>query len=272
MSTRPCTYGCTRRGQHVTDCAGGECMGCMPREAMFGELCQWCWQRLNADIVDSPALARYLWQVAQPNVGSQARDDTSRPGAPSARSVLHDATDALDGLHSCLASWAHLILEEHPDGYRMHGPDERGTVRTQTVAVLDGPIVTQYGQYLRRSTVAGVRDPKATSRLVKWLLPHLTWCSQQEWAAEMRREVGQVVRTTMARYPVAERTRHVPGVECPDCQQVSLVYDPPTLERRTVQVNCSSRGCGRIYTEDEFARLVKRIEWEHAHPEGSEAS
>lgn len=263
----PCASGCTQRGQHVPDCtdwgaADPKCRGCLPRPAEFGRLCAWCWQRLNADVVDSPALARYLWAIGHAGESGSAGGDGIRSGDPAERALLHGAIDALDGLHACLASWAHLILEEHPDGDRMSGPDERGVRRTQwsRARVLKDDELAE--PYYIPPTVAGVHDPAATSRLVRWLLPLLAWCSAQEWAGEMRREIGSVVRTTAARFPVAERTRAIPGVECPVCEMTSLVYDPATTERHSVQVNCSTRGCGVVFSEDEFRRLTKIVEWQ----------
>ena len=273
-----CASGCTVRGRHLPDCADecdcrgraegkhrpkcdGTCRGCQPREAEYGRLCAWDWQRLNADVVDSPALVRYLWALGHSGETSTAELNVSG-GDPSERSVLHPALDALDGLHACLSSWAHLILEEHPDGARMTGPDETGTRRTETVAVLDSEIARDYGPYLRKGHVTAVRDPDATSRLVRWLLPQLRWCSEQDWAGEMRRDVADVVRTTAARFPVAERTRPIPGVPCPVCDRKALIFDPPTPERQSTQVNCGTRGCGVVFTQDEFRRLTLIVEWE----------
>ena len=316
------------RGRHLPDCpdicdcrgraegkhrprCDGTCRGCEPREAQFGLLCAFGWQRLNADVVDSPALVRYLWALGHSGVTATAELNVSG-GDPSERSVLHPALDALDGLHACLSSWAHLILEEHPDGARMTGPDETGTRRTETVAVLDSEIARDYGPYLRKAHVTGLavpppperqwadvvrvapdldRDgkpieyllrvplpvepppvPDATSRLVRWLLPQLRWCSEQDWAGEMRHDVADVVRTTAARFPVAERTRAIPGVPCPVCDRTSLIFDPPTPERPTTQVNCGTRGCGVIFTEEEFKRLTLIVEWEQQQAERMEES
>lgn len=265
-----CLSGCTIRGQHRSECEtrGADedaCRGCLPRPAEFGNLCPWCWQRLNADVVDSPALVRYLWALGHSDEQTVA-DVMTDPSSPSERAILHGAIDALDGLHACLASWAHLILEEHPHGSQMHGPDTHGVRFTLTTKRLDRekfphlddePVV-----WIRRSEVAGIRDPEATSRLVRWLLPLLAWCSEQEWAAEMRREIGSVVRTTAARYPVAERTRSIPGVTCPVCERTSLELDPPTPERPSTQVNCTTRGCGVVYSEQDFKRLTAIVEQE----------
>lgn len=260
--TTPCVEGCTLRGRHLPACTDKNCPGCQPRPAEFGLTCPWTWQRLNADIVDTPALVRYLWAIG--HSGETTTTETKiHGGDPAEQSILHGALDALDGLHACLAAWARQILEEHPDRNRMTGPDERGTRITEWSPAKTLDCDERAERYYTGPTVAGVRDPYATSRLVHWLLPLLPWCAQQEWVAVMRREIGDVVRTTAARYPVAERTRAIPGVTCPVCDRVSLIYDPATVERHSVQVNCSTVGCGVIFTEEEFRRLTRIVEWEH---------
>lgn len=267
----PCACGCVLRGQHRTECADREaCKGCLPRPAQFGRLCAWDWQRLNADVVDAPALVRYLWALAHSGETGSAEVKV-QGGDPSERGILHGALDAADGLHACLASWAHLILEEHPNGDHMAGPDDRGVRYTSTGKWLDPEVFPRYdGEpmvFIARPEVSGLHDPEATSRLVRWMLPLLGWCSAQEWAAEMRSEVADVVRTTAARFPVEERTRAIPGVTCPVCERVSLAFDPTTPERPTSQVNCTTRGCGVVFTEDEFKRLTGIVEWEHRQDE-----
>jgi len=270
----PCISGCVQRGEHRQTCETRDaktdpCKGCLPRDAETGlRLCQWCWQRLNADVVDTPALVRYLWALGHSGELSLA-ELKIHGGDASERGVLHAALDALDGLHACLASWAHLILEEHPDGARMAGPDDRGVQYTATTKWIDPKAFPRLEDgsepvvYIRPPEAAGIHTPEATSRLVKWLLPLLRWCAGREWAAEMRREIASVVRTTAARFPIAERTRAIPGVTCPVCERVSLVFDPATPERPSAQVDCTTRGCGVVFTQEEFKRLTGIIEWEH---------
>jgi hypothetical protein len=210
---------------------------------------------------------RYLWALGHSGETSTAELKVNS-GDPSEQGVLHAALDALDGLHACLASWAHLILEEHPDGDRMAGPDDRGVRYTTTTKWIDPKVFPRLkgaGEplvYIRPPEVAGLCDPDATSRLVRWLLPQLRWCAEQEWAGVMRAEIADVVRTTAARFPVAERTRPIPGVPCPVCDRKALIFDPPTPERPTTQVNCGTRGCGVVFTQDEFRRLTLIVEWE----------
>lgn len=251
-----------------------ECTGCLPRPAEFGRLCAWGWQRLNADVVDAPSLARYLWAVGHSGPSSAVSEEsTGGRSDPRTRSVMHPAVDALDGLHAVLASWARVVLDEHPDGHRMAGPDQTGVRLTRGTKQLDRETFPHLPEepsvWVRPSEVAGVHDPGATGNLVRWILPHLAWCSEQPWIGEMRQELASVVRTTAARYPVEERTRAIPGVTCPRCDQATLVFDPPTTERPSTQVNCRTRGCGVVYSEDDFKRLTGIVEWEHQNTGGA---
>lgn len=240
-----CLSGCTVRGQHRPDPAedhADECRGCLPRPAEEGQLCAWCWQRMSSDVATSPALVRHLREMAEPHAGTRPASDGRGYTDPAEGSILSGAVDTADGVHACLASWAHLILEEHPHGDQMAGPDERGAW------------LTRYG------ATAGVRDPEATARLVRWLLPLLPWCSGQEWAGEMRKEVAETVRTALARWPMEDyRTRAIPATLCPRCDRASLTYTPPSVERAPFVVACTNPECGRVFSEDEWTRLVKLL-------------
>lgn len=317
-----CATGCTMRGQHAAQCpercrhaapprpgsprpcpprvCDGSCPGCAPRLAEVGRLCAWCAQRLTADVAAAPALVRQLREEigaasSAPDAGVRGRGD------PALRSILSAAVGAADEIHVLLAHYARLILEEHPNGRRMTGPDETGTHRSMTT------LAEYQGQtYLRRSTIAGlahhlgsrtqngkhpgvsvheaiapvldaddepirylitvrradvprVADP--TSRLVQWLMPWLPWCAEQKWAGVMRQEIGSLIATTTARWPTEDYDeRPVPGVECPRCQQLGLTYTPPRWATAPFKVACSNPECGRVFSEDEWTRLVGLLE------------
>lgn len=265
-----CVSGCTVRDRHRTDCPctgdhdrdhDGHCRGCQPRAAEYGRLCPWCWQRLNADVVDAPELVRHLRAMALPHAGRRGYDASTGHGDPAETPILSAAIDTADEIHAMLASWAHLVLDEHPDGDQMRGPDETGTVRTETVAILDSDIARTYGgPYLRRSTIAGIRDPGATERLVRWLLPQLRWCSSQAWAGEMRREISSAIHTALARWPVMDRrSRAIAGVRCVSCGNISLAYSPTAGPRLPFHVACTHPDCGRLYTEAEYDGAIGRL-------------
>jgi len=253
-----CVTGCTTRGQHTSDCGGGECRSCRPRPASFGRLCSWCWQRLNADVVDSPGLVEHLRAEAEPDAAAAPPSDTRGHSDPAEGSVLSAAIDAADELHACLASWAQEIVDKHPAN--LTGPSEAGGWRSQTSTRVDH----ETGEvYLSESRVIGFHDPAATAALVNWLLPHLAWASEQDWAGEMRNELGEMVGTTKARWPMEERSRPVLNATCSDCHRASLVLYPPAYFKAQLQVACSHHECGKVYDEREWGMLTRLIEHEH---------
>lgn len=240
-TTATCAVGCTTRGQHTTDCADrSECRGCLPRPAEHGTLCAWCWQRLNADVAGAPRLVAHLREIGKPAAQAAPPSDTQTHRDPAEGSILPAAWVAADELHAMLASWALLILEEHPSGARMAGPDEVGAWHTA------------YG------ATVGVRTPAATARLCAWLTPLLPWCAEQEWAAEMRREVGEAVATMSARWPTPDMVEppHAVPMPCPACGWRSLVYAPPSVAGAAFRVSCSNPDCARVWSEDEWEWFV----------------
>jgi hypothetical protein len=174
---------------------------------------------------------------------------------------LSAAVDAADEVHAALASWAHLVIEEHPNGRQMVGPDERGVCITTSTLHHDAD-----GTYVTKATVWGIRDAESTARLVKWLLPWLPWCSEQDWAGEMRTELGSLLHTTRARWPEEDtRTRPVVGVLCTSCARSSLVYTPAPGERLPFRVACTHPECGRQYTEDEYDGVIGKLAIERGY-------
>lgn len=254
---RACLTGCAIRGEHKATCETRDakidaCRGCLPRQAEFGNLCPWCWQRLHADVIDAAPLVRHLRFIAEPHASTKPPGDGRSQGDPAEAAILSAAVDAADGVHALLAAYAHLVIEEHPHGRVMAGPDERGVVITRQTLYIDGD-----GVYVQRATVWGIRDAEATARLVRWLLPFLPWCSEQEWAGVMRTELADMIATTMARWPTAEtRLVKVRDTLCPRCDHASLTYMPPQVVRAELVIACSNPECGRIFREDEYARLI----------------
>jgi hypothetical protein len=166
MSTLYCAYGCHIRDGHKPGCEG-ECRGCLPRPAADGlALCAWCIRTLERDVAAVPYLVAHMRGAARPNAGAKPYGSDATHADPAEGNVLSAAVDAADELHAALASWAHLILEEHPS--RLTGPDEAGAWRSNT------------------GDVVGIKpdDLRPTVHLVEWITPLLPWCEAQEWAGE----------------------------------------------------------------------------------------
>lgn len=262
-----CAAGCTVRGVHRPACDGHcdhakhtTCCGCEPRVAEHGNLCSWCWQRLCSDVAATPALVAHLREVGEPHAGRKPlSDDIRSPSDPAEADILSAAIDAADELHANLASWALLVLEEYGGGGVLTGPDETGWWQSRTHTKADPETGELYVSH-RRPVGLRTPDPTATHRLVAWLTPYLEWCAEQEWAAEMRTEVGSMVATTTARWPTTDyRTRPVTGVSCARCDQRTLTYTPTTFYRAQFKVTCTNPECGRIYTEDEWDAAIAKL-------------
>lgn len=271
-STASCAHGCIVRGHHTASCMGEcagcrsdgghrracdrTCGGCRPRQAEFGQLCAWCWQRLHADLVDAPGLVAHLREVAEPDAGARPLSENPARSDPAETAMLSAAVDAADELHGQIAAWALLIIDEHPAG--LAGPDRRDWWTSHgRLAVLDDGET-----YTSRPRVVGIRRPRpdATQRLVAWLLPHLEWASRQPWIGDMRAELKSLVSTTHARWPQVERPRHVAGIPCARCNQLTLTYSPPAAFKHPFVVTCTNPDCGRVFSEAEWdAHLARHM-------------
>ncbi|MFE3326860.1 hypothetical protein [Streptomyces sp. NPDC059176] len=82
--------------------------------------------------------------------------------------------------------------------------------------------------------------------LAAWLLPHLGWCSQQQFVDELHRELRDLTWHIRSITRTAVRTRPV-SRPCPhdDCGQLTLTQTDGDLYTR-----CSN--CGRCYTASEL--------------------
>jgi len=249
----PCISGCTVRGDHRTTCETRDaktdpCKGCLPRDAETGLLCAWCFQRLQSDVATAPALVAHLREIGEPHAQCAPPSDTRSYRDPAEGDMLPAAWGAADEIHADLASWALLILEEHPLGAGMVGPDEVGAWHTR------------YG------TTVGVITVRATERLCAWLRPLLPWCAAQEWAAEMRSELGSMIATTSARWPMQDsKARAVVGVRCARCGFESLDYTPTKGADLPFDVRCVNPECGRIYTESEWDAALAKMTVERGY-------
>lgn len=203
-----------------TDCT----YGC-PRPADHGQLCAWCWQRLNNALYDIPDIITHLHHIARSHVEGirYDKDNTSSGGDPSERTVLHPAWLAGDELMGDIRSWAQVILEEH------------------------------------QPALKGPNSDEWAGDVLGWVHFHIGWAADQDWIADMRTEIPRTVATINARWPHAERARDIPDAMCPGCDQISLKYWPPTTPGQEAVVECSNPACARIFTKDEWERRVQLI-------------
>lgn len=224
-SADPCATGCRTAGQHQADCQTPGCRGCQPRPASQGTLCTWCYGQLARTVADIPGLIAHLRLMAQLGVDAAAQpltDDVVSGSDPAESTVLPAAMLDADEIASFLASWAQVVLEEHP--------------------------------------VQPMRGPNASpwfGDVAAWIEPHLPWIAEQDWAHEMRRDLGEHVATIRHKFPTVddvEPVRHL-DVPCPRCALVSLIYTPPRYARQQFRVECTDPDCARVFSEDEWERF-----------------
>lgn len=215
------------RGQHLQECPGDECPGCLPHTAEHGVLCPRCWSRLVSGLADVPSMLRHLRETADQLTLAARVINGGGFGDAADRSVLHPAWIAADELESLVTSWARSVLDSYP------------------------------------TPLGGWNQAPWHGDAAAWLGPHLPHAAAQEFAPLMMQQITHDLATLHARWPTVddvERTRDIPGVRCPRCDQVSLQYAPPTWERMPFKVSCQNDDCGRVFSEDEWQRLVALIE------------
>ena len=233
--------GCVARHLHTGVCEGNGCPGCRPREAEHGRLCPHHWQRLNGAMVDVPGVIAHLLDIGAPNAGRQWGGDGRSHGDPAERTVLPGPWLDADEIGALLTSWAHLVMDERP----ARGPAPGSLAWSHPARRVGEPEDVD-------PRPVRAQDPDA---VVRWFLPLLPWVADQEWVAEMLREMEAMIGTAKARWPMGERGRHVQGLPCPRCERLTLWYEPPTPARPLMQVQCLEPECGRTFGEDEWERM-----------------
>lgn len=220
----PCLTGCRVTGQHKAACEG-ECRGCLPRAAEHGTLCAWCHTQLTRAVADIPKVVAHLREMAEGAAAASAMpltDDVIMRGDPAHSTVLHAAWLDADELESIIASWAHIVIEEHPV-QPMRGPNS----------------APWFGD------------------VVAWLTPHLAWVCEQEWAFEMRRDLSDLLGAIRHKFPSAEDVEPVKPLDipCPGCELVSLIHTPPRYAGQATRVECTDPDCARVFSEDEWDEI-----------------
>ncbi|RKN61883.1 hypothetical protein D7231_31925 [Streptomyces klenkii] len=100
----------------------------------------------------------------------------------------------------------------------------------------------------------GLRGPAGRpgpEQLGAWLTPHLPWCADQPWVAELHGELRVMMRAVRDITRVRPRTRPVPA-PCPRCDALALVEADWQTYRECV-------ACGSLWTAAELADAAR--EW-----------
>lgn len=219
-----CANGCPLAHQHVIGCQVDGCRGCLPRPSDVGALCQRCYDRLETAIRTANEFAAHMYAIGDLLAITciPSSDMPTRHGDPAEATVLHPATLDADEYMSLISSWAHVILEEHPN-QPMRGPTA----------------------------------PPWNGDVTAWILPHLEWAAAQDWTTDMQSEIVRETARLHARWPTVDDTAPPRPVDIPclSCNQISLIYIPARYHRQTFVIECINPNCGRLLDEPEWARL-----------------
>lgn len=218
-TTITCVRGCTITGQHATECADGECRGCLPRPAEVGALCWWCIKRLRETLAEIPALVAWLNAAGAPLARFGATSDGRGNGDSSETVPMHAAWLEADELDAEVAGWAMAVIEDHP---------------------------------------VPLTGPKAVAlHPAEWLDRHHETLATMEFVDMALDELTRSVARLKARFPppwAVEPARKVP-IPCPRCGGMSLSYTPQAWAFQPFRVSCANPECVRVFSEDEWDKI-----------------
>lgn len=245
-----CVNGCVQWQCHLPGCVDSTCRGCVPRAADAGVLCAFCFQRLVGNVVDIPGIHAHLLGMASAGVSSGKSQESRGRSVPGSRVLYRPALAAAEEIASLLGSWADEIVRLHPGSIRP--PSSLGWRFSEPSRAIDD----ETGEaYIPSANRLGASQ-SAVESLVRWMLPHMSWIRDQEWVGDMASELSREVSTAKARWPIEERSHHVP-MPCPYCAQRALVYVPPSEYQSSAMVSCENNECGHMWLEDAWTRTVE---------------
>lgn len=183
---RRCARGCTRLRHHLAACPG-DCAGCLPREAEYGDLCYPCHRRLEMMLTDFPTVAEWLHVHLPRGSSGRMKANYQKPKKAEAAPIPIDL-DVLDmgeTIYASLAGW--------------------------TAALVDSTSLTGPG-------------PQATTRdLSTYLLTHLRAVENAPFIDDMWSELAWLTRDAHTLAPWRPEVRRLDGIPCPDCHIAALV-------------------------------------------------
>jgi len=218
-TTAECVRGCTMYRYHLAQCEGidGEtCLGCLPKRANKGRLCDTCARRLELMIHDAPTVIRWLTgNMTASDGASRMKEDYERRGGGSS---------------------GEKGLVEHPAPIVVGILDARDLLTDRLTLWVD--------DWCEHKGLAGpaIHTPELDAEyLLRWL-PGL--CAL-DWIGDWWQEMAETMSEAHALAPWRPAVRRLPGVPCPGCTETNLViYGGET------DICCGS--CRIMMSEDRF--------------------
>lgn len=210
-----------------------------PHAASRGFLCSDGFTRLERHLSELPALARWLQANLAGTSGTGFGDYTT--GSHDRPLPINDGiADHLTQITDTVNSWCRLVAEER---------DLRGPWR---------PLPSD-GWPERDRLRRAVEQTASLENLTVFLLAQLDWTVQQLWIDDYATEIEDLTSTAHGLVPSQPRTYRMPA-PCPSCDAIEL-------QRKDGDDRIECQGCGRLWTEDEYLRLVFVLAGEMDLPE-----
>ena len=230
--------GCAVRGQHGSECVDPDCRGCRPRTVDTGRLCAVHVSWLNRDLADAAEIAVQVREsIIRGKSGDEqvVRSARLEPPAP----LVASAVDAADELIAQLVSVAERLAPDFgvsPPSCRVW----RSGHRVQGFPAGTSP--HRVGAEVRK--------------VVEWFRLHRLDLMYMPDVLDFGEELHDRLGKMRARWPVAERARHLPGTVCDQCGLMDVWWTPPNGVGWPSTIECGS--CDFVAPESDL------IEWVHA--------
>lgn len=184
-TTAACIRGCSLYRQHLTDCAGESCEGCLPRRADYGRLCHTCHRRFELMLTDFPIV--YRWLTGNMSGGNPAALDADR--------VSGGGDEAPAPIKAAIFDIRELLAD-------------RLALTSDHVAEL-----------------LGITPPSrhSVSADAKFMLTWLTSIERLEFIGDWWEEFAETMIDAHALAPWRPAVRRIPRTPCPRCAETNLV-------------------------------------------------
>ena len=240
--------------KHQAECPRTDCAGCLPAHTQGRDLiCEWHQERVREALNYAPKLIAHIRDHVQPGASNSVRPAEKGKGfSPPAPLNISAVSDA-DDLHAELASWALLIMEEHPS--RLHGPGWNGAdVRPASTRRSNGERIYDPARVVG---LAASADPLLTTHAIcRWIARQLPWAITQEWAGALTEELTDRVSRMRARWPMDERRVFLP-VPCQACARLTLTRSAPAEPGDPVTIACVAVDCNEVIPPEKYDFMIK---------------
>lgn len=207
--------------------------------AKHGFLCESGYRRLEQHLSELPALSGWL-HANLPRSDSGGYGDYTTGSKDMPLPIRDGIADHQEAIVQTVNSWARLVAEERD----LHGPWKP---------------LPQDGQAERDRLRRAVEQTATLTELVVFLLAHLPWSAEQLWIDDYTTEIEDLTATAHSLAPSIPRTYRMPA-PCPTCSAMEL-------HRKDGDDYVSCGSCGRLWSEQEYVRLVVVLAGEVDLPE-----